>query len=178
MGETDRGPDYFGSRVELYAYLDELGFTPRDSVTRKTDVLFVGPEWGGVKWEKALKLRIPIIPYPFPLAIGYFDRRQGSPFHTRELEVLALYVLTLADVLHAHYLDTRDQRIGDACRLVVGVLQRLLLLSRGPIGKRDPERDPDTSWADPESLAEIVREVETCWKLAEGYMKLVIESDE
>lgn len=173
MDRTDPTPNDFGSRAEFHEWIKTLGYRPRDSVTKKTDLLLVGPEWGRVKLEKAMKYGTPIIPYTFPLAIGFFSSRQGSSLSDPILEQLTLYTLTLADALHGHYHLTSDGRAGDACRLIVGVVQRLLLISRGPIGERDVERSEEPSWANPESLAEIVKEIDTAWRLAIGFLEVM-----
>ena len=47
MDETDPTPNEWGSRVEFHRWIEELGFTTQERVTKKTDVLFVGPEWEG-----------------------------------------------------------------------------------------------------------------------------------
>jgi len=173
MGTTDPTPNEFGSRVEFFSWLEELGFTPRTTVTGKTSVLFVGPEYGRVKFEKALKIGIPILPYTFPLALGYLSSRRGSPFFTKELNTLTLFTLTLADNLHGIYHLTGDERAGLASRAAGGVVQRLLLLQGGPVGERVVGGGEGVGWADTDSVREIVSEIDEGWKLVIGFLEVM-----
>lgn len=167
-------PDHFYNREEAQDHLRSVGFHIHNAVTKKVSVLFVGPEWGRRKMERAMKYGTPIIPYPFPWAIGYFDRRLGNGYPSKPLSALCLEVLTLADILHAHYLNTNDERIQLGLQCLVGVLQRLLLISGGPSIELDAERDEDAPKLDAEDLETLLAEIQQGWDLAIGFVEAAV----
>lgn len=169
-------PSGFSSRDELRAYLRSIGFKTPENVTKKTDILFVGPEWGRNKIEKAMRYGIPIIPYPFAFAIGYFSTRHGPGLvHSEPIKILTIQSLAIADDLHAQYLLTGDERVGIGLQCIVGLVQRLLLLSGGPIIRENPGGDQDIPRLDTSDLGWIIDEIRNCWIVARTAIQGIVD---
>lgn len=172
--QTTNEPEGFGSRIEARAWLESLGFRTKDNVTKKVDILFIGPGHGQRKMEKALKYGIPIIPTTLALAVGFFTRRSGSPMSTAPgLSALTLHTLALLDNLHAHYHLTGDERYGIGCRLLDGVVSRLLLLSRGAPGSEPPSGSEVPSWFNRQDLAQIINDIDRAWELVIAILETI-----
>ena len=92
-------------RSEAIEFFESLGAIVQSSVTKTTDILIVGDERGEVKYNRALKLGVTILPWPMVKALGLVEKRPGS---TLELETIRLtqdvilQMIRLVDNLYAH----------------------------------------------------------------------------
>jgi len=128
------------TRDELSEVLTSQGATIQSQVTKKTDLLLVGNNSGRVKYEKALRVGVPIMPWTQFVALGLFISREDprvSADLSKLSSQLALQLAIFLDGLYAHSITT-DTRFRGLYQLGSKLLDRLLYATWGTA------IDPDT----------------------------------
>lgn len=153
-------------REELKEYLQSLGATVQDNVSKDTTALLVGVERGGVKYNKAMKYGTMILPYEQFVALGLASTRSDAII-PEDLESLirdTLFLMVrIVDSTYAHLLLRRTELLRRAYHSGGEAIDSLLRGTWGGAfgGPFDPGQEPNPPT--PESVRRHLRELISFW---------------
>ena len=152
-------------RQELIVHFENLGATIQNSVTKTTDILIVGSERGDVKYNRALKLGVTILPWPMVVALGLVERRPGSTLEHETITLtqdVLLQMTRLVDNLYAHCI--RRPELFRGFQLGCASIESLLRAAWGAELGSDNGGCEDSTESSHKLVSRYLRECLSMWK--------------